>query len=521
MKNIDLMLISSPANAIDKFMPFSSLYLAGYLEKFGFKISIVNPHFKFIEDNNNFIIEEVKKQNPKYIGFSCFVTDYDVVSDLAEKVRKVSNAKILAGNAQPSVAPEDFLYEGSPFDIVVRGEGELTVKEILSSKQDIDTLYKIDGIAFFDKNHVGSDGIKGSIVINKNRTLINMADCGKPAYHLIDVNWYTAPTKYVIRRLTAVCAVIYTGRGCPYKCNFCASNVVWNTNSKGGKGATFVRWRSLDVVMEELALLQNKYGFDFFYILDDTFGINEKQTIAFCEAYKASGLKMLWAAETRVTCIKNPKIVKLLRESGCIQLDFGVESGSPRLLKNIRKLTTVEDTYRAFKLCRQYGMRTFCNMMLNMQGETEEDLELSKKMLADIKPTIISIGGTQPYPGTDLYKSLGYKIDKKDYHLLDRMFPPEKWRLAKHKLDLRKTLEELMIKYKLVSVFEKHFFIAGSDYWKKIFTSKHRFKYIYCILRSLLGSPVNYLRFRWETYKYSRHSSAGTRLWRPSAKASK
>tara|TARA_B100001079_G_scaffold88832_1_gene76377 strand:- start:37 stop:309 length:273 start_codon:yes stop_codon:yes gene_type:complete len=86
MKNIDLMLISSPANTIDKWMPSSSLYLAGYLEKFGFKISIVNPHFKFIEDNNNFIIEEVKKQNPKYIGFSCFVTDYDVVSDLAEKV---------------------------------------------------------------------------------------------------------------------------------------------------------------------------------------------------------------------------------------------------------------------------------------------------------------------------------------------------------------------------------------------------------------------------------------------------
>ena len=90
------------------------------------------------------------------------------MSDLAQKVRKISNAKVLAGNAQPSITPEDFLYEGSPFDIVVRGEGELTVKEILSSKQDIDTLYKIDGIAFFGKNRVGSDGIKGSVVINKN-----------------------------------------------------------------------------------------------------------------------------------------------------------------------------------------------------------------------------------------------------------------------------------------------------------------------------------------------------------------
>ena len=500
MKNMDLTLITSPVNALDKFMPCYYLYLAGYLEKFGFKISIINPHFKTIEENNNFIIEEVKKLNPKYIGFSCFVTDYDVVSDLAQKVRKVSNAKVLAGNAQPSIAPEDFLYEGSPFDIVVRGEGELTVKEILSSKQDIDTLYKIDGIAFFDKNRVGSDGITGSVVINKNRELMNMKDCGKPAYHLIDVNWYATPTKYVIRRLTAVCTVIYTGRGCPYKCNFCASNVVWNTNSKGGKGATFVRWRPLDVVMEELALLQNKYGFDFFYIHDDTFGINEKQTIAFCEAYKASGLKMLWAAETRVTCIKNPEIVKLLRESGCIQLDFGVESGSPRLLKSIKKLTTVEDTYRAFKLCRQYGMRTFCNMMLNMQGETEEDLELSKKMLADIKPTVISIGGTQPYPGTDLYKSLGFKINKKDYHLLDRIYPKEKFRLASHKLDLKKLIFDWYLKYKIYTLFEKSVFNAGFDYYKKIILSKHRFKYFKYMLRVLLGMPIYYFKVRYNNY---------------------
>ena len=184
------------------------------------------------------------------------------------------------------------------------------------------------------------------------------------------------------------------------------------------------------------------------------------------------------------------------------------------ILKDLKKLITVEDAHRAFDLCHQYGMRTYANMMINMPGETEEDLALSQKLLERIKPTWLGFGVTQPYPGTALNAKVP-KIDKKEYHLLDRMFPPEKWRLAKHKMDLRKVLEDCMLKNKLLSLFEKSFLIAGSDYWKKIFTSKHRFKYIYYILRSFLGPPVIYLRFRWESYKYSH------RTWNPSAKVSK
>ena len=102
------------------------------------------------------------------------------------------------------------------------------------------------------------------------------------------------------------------------------------------------------------------------------------------------------------------------------------------------------------------------------------------------------------------------------------MFPPEKWRLAEHKLDLRKTYEKYMLKYKLVSVFEKHFFIAGYDYWKKIFTSKHRFKYIYYILRSLLGPPAAYIQFKVDSFKYTHRSwKLFSRSWRPAAKTSK
>jgi len=519
-KSVDLMLIVSPVNLLYRWMPLYYLYLAGYLEKFGFKVCIVEPHFMIglnqLDNDKNvkFILNEVKEKNPKFIGFASFVTDYNVVLDLAKQVRKISNATTLIGNAQPSISPEDYIYDGSPFDICVRGEGELTTKAILESKGDLDSLYKIEGISFFDKNKIQSDGKKGSVVVNANRGLINMKELGMPAYHLIDMKWYTTPTKYVVKRLAASAATMYISRGCPYKCTFCASNMVWHSNSKAEDGGSYVRFRPMDMVIEDLSILQNKYDVDFFYIQDDTFGIHEPHIHEFCDAYKKSGLKMLWCAQTRTPCIKKPEIVKKLRDTGCIQLDFGIESGSPKILKDLKKLITVEDAHRAFDLCHQYGMRTYANMMINMPGETEEDLALSQKLLERIKPTWLGFGVTQPYPGTALNAKVP-KIDKKEYHLLDRMFPPEKWRLAEHKMDLRKTLEKYMLKYKIISLFEKSFFIAGFDYWKKIFTSKHRFKYIYYILRSLLGPPVGYLQFKWESYKYSR------RIWKPSAKASK
>ena len=133
---MDLLLVVSPVNAQYKYMPFYYLYLAGHLEKFGYKVGIADPHFKKLKDNVNYVLNMVKETNPKYIGYSSFVTDYDVVHDLAVKVRKISKATTMVGNAQPSIMPQDFLYEGSPFDIVVRGEGENTAKAILDSSYE-------------------------------------------------------------------------------------------------------------------------------------------------------------------------------------------------------------------------------------------------------------------------------------------------------------------------------------------------------------------------------------------------
>lgn len=484
-KNTDILFVVSPANARSFYMPFYFLYLAGYLEKHGFNVEIVNPQRKQVQDNIREILEEIRAKNPRFVGLAAFVTDFNLIETLATEIKKHSAATLLVGNAQPSVAPEDFLYEDSPFDIVIRGEGEITVKQLLSEYDKGRDLGNIPGIAYFEN---------GTVKITRNRELMDLAECGMPAYHKIDMSWYQKPTKFVIRRLVTSGAVIYTGRGCPFNCSFCASNTVWRANART-PGAPLVRKRPLTQVMEELRFLQNTYEFDFFYILDDTFGIKEDDISSFCKAYKESGLTMLWAAETRVNCIKNEAIVKLLKESGCIQLDFGVETGSPKLLKVIHKATTVDQTVQAFSLCRKYGIRTFANILLNLPTEDEEDLALTQKLLDTIKPTYTSVGMTQPYPGTEIYKLLEKPIPKQDYGKLNRLFPTEEYRFSKHTFNLKRLLFSWYIKYGIVTPFEKSLYRASRNYWTKILGSNRKWAYIRFLLKELIVTPLYYVIF--------------------------
>ncbi len=482
-KQTDILFVVSLANANSEYMPFYYLYLAGYLEKHGFSVEIANPHEKSDEGNTNAILQAIKTKQPRFIGLASFVTDYQLVVGLAERIRKETKAPILVGNAHPSIAPEDFLYANGPFDIVVRGEGELTVKQILSEYGQTD-LEKIKGIAYLHN---------GVVRNTAKRELMDLAECGMPAYHKIDINWYKKVSKLIVRRLATIGLPIYTGRGCPFGCTFCASNTVWNTNERS-PGVSLVRKRPLAMVLAELRLLQDQYGFDFFYILDDTFGIRKNDIMEFCEAYKKSGLVMLWAAETRVNCIDDESIVRLLKESGCIHLDFGVESGSPKVLKKIRKGIRIEEIKRAFELCRRHGLRTFANILLNLPDETEEDLALTAALLQEIKPTYISVGATQPYPGTPLYEALGYKIPKEEYGKLVRTVPSENFRLAAHKLNLDKLVFSWQVKYGSLTFFEKSIFQAGVSYWLKVLKSKNRLKYLGFIIKDVvITSPINFI----------------------------
>ena len=244
-RSVDVLFVGSPTNAREFYMPFYYLYLAGYLEKHGFTVEISNPHEARFEDNLACILHDVQRFQPRFVGLAAFVTDYDVVVDLAGRIRREYNGTILVGNAHASIFPEDFLFENSPFDLVVRGEGELTVREILETYQSNKDNSHIKGIAYRQD---------GRLIQTPKRELMDLNECGMPAYHKIDVSWYAQPAKNIIRGLATIAAVIYIGRGCPFQCTFCASNTVWQANARV-PGQPLIRKRPMSHVIEDLRIL--------------------------------------------------------------------------------------------------------------------------------------------------------------------------------------------------------------------------------------------------------------------------
>ncbi len=489
----DIVLVVSPTNARESYMPYYYLYLAGYLEQHGVTVEICNPHEGRFDDNVACIISDISKLRPRFVGLAAFVTDYDAVVDLARRIRRNYDGTIMVGNAHASISPEDFLFEDSPFDLVVRGEGELTVSEIIEKYQTNRNNDDIKGIAY---------RMNGRLVQTPNRELMDLNECGMPAYHKIDMTWYTKPGKTIIRRLAAVAAVIYLGRGCPFHCTFCASNSVWQANDRV-PGQPFLRKRPMSHVIEDLRMLQEHYGFDFFYILDDTFGVVEQDIIDFCNAYRESGLKMLWAAETRVQCIQKETIVRLMKESGCVQLDFGVETGSERLLKVIKKNSTVDETISAFDLCRVHEIRTFANILLNLPTETREDLGATVRLLARIRPTYISVGVTQPYPGTEIFRNLRGPVTRAEYGQLSRLLPSEKFRLSSHRADLHNLLFSWQLRYGIITPVETSFFRADRRYWDQLWHSPHRWRYLAYLIQDNVLMPLRFLKGIGDFFRHS------------------
>lgn len=485
---VDILFAVSPTNARQEYMPFYFLYLAGYLEEQGRRVSIADPHEESWDANVAAILAAIDRDRPRMVGLAAFVTDYDAIVRLAAAIKAHVDVPIVVGNAHPSVNPHDFLYDGAPFDLVVRGEGELTLLEILDTPDPFAAPDGIAGIAFRRGDEV---------VLTERRELMDLAQAGMPAYHLIDPSYYARPTKWVIRRLPASAAVVYTGRGCPFRCGFCAANTVWSAN-RATTAHPVVRKRPLDKVIAELRELQDRWGFDFFYILDDTFGVRSSDIHEFCEAYRASGLRMLWGAETRVNRIDSPEVVAELRAAGCIQLDFGVETGSPRLLEIVRKQTTLDEARRAFRLCREGGLRTFANILLNLPTETEEDLELTDRLLAEMRPTVVSVGVTQPYPGTPFCETYVGSVDRSEYGDLNRLCPPEKFRLAAHGLDLTALLYRWWFRWGIVAPFDGSMFSVPARYWGVVLRSRRRLSYLKLFARELLVAPARWARYRLE-----------------------
>ncbi len=445
--SVDLVLTALPSRAHSTRPPLGLMTILAYLEKHGIRTEIIDikaKDLKIIELNSprakeieNQIIEKMKTFQPKIVGLSAVTHEVDYVIEFSARIKKEVGAKIIVGGQHASLEPSDFVFEGSPIDFAVVGEGEESFRELSQAILDQKPLAEfehIKSIAYWKD---------ASVFRTPLRPLIEPLDSiPMPAYERVDMEFYTQPNPYAIRYFPLSSMYVFASRGCPARCTFCAIPSVWRYNETKKP----IRFRSAKNVADEVEVLVKKYKTDAIYFYDDDFCVWKQHVIDICKEFIDRKIKFVWGCETRVDKV-DEELLTWMQKAGCIQIDFGVESGSQRMLDAVNKNCTVEQINKAFELCQKLGIRTFANMMYNLPGETEEDVQANRDLIAKINPTTVSFGLMTPYPGAEIFDQVS--TGKEDYHYFKEAEwkMPQKFIVANHKMNLDLLVSEDNIRF--------------------------------------------------------------------------
>ena len=276
--------------------------------------------------------------------------------------------------------------------IIVRGEPEATIVELLHAIDEGKSFYNILGISWISM---------GRIVNNGFRPLIKDLDSlPLPARHFIaDRRYYNPKIKH--KGYTTA----FTSRNCPYHCIYCVpssltfAREIENKRFNGHKPP--ISYRSPESVDREMAMLHEQ-GYQAIGFMDDNFIWNEERTSQLCDIMKKYG--MLWGCQARVDAITEP-IAKMLGESGCCYVDLGVESFNDEILKYVRKGITTEQIYEAIRLLKKYNVPVKLNVLIGSSPlETKETLRHTLKEAKKLKVDQVMFNIVSPFPGTEFYK---------------------------------------------------------------------------------------------------------------------
>jgi radical SAM superfamily enzyme YgiQ (UPF0313 family) len=387
-----LMVVPPPGVLCAKFSkgipPLGIGYISAVLAKEGFSIAL----YDFIMDGIPLTDFELilQREKPKIVGVYVSTIMYRNAVRIM-KIAKKQNPEILVvfGGPHCSALPHESLTDGA--DVVVRGEGEYTMLEIAQAFiRGEGQIGNIAGISYKKDD---------KIIDNISRNLIENLD-------LLPFPAYDAFSKYPLW------GSIATGRGCPYRCVFCAGKNVF-----GGK----YRFRSVENVFEEIKMLYDKYNIREFCFVDDTFTAISKRAEAICNLILHEHLDIVWWCETRADCITKGTL-ELMAKAGCKQLQYGVESGDNRVLRDIRKGTTVEMVEHAVKLAFEAGILSKCSFMIGHHSDTHESVNNTMQFIEKLTKEYYvhaSVGVNTPFPGSDTFdnaKELGIDIFNKDWN---------------------------------------------------------------------------------------------------------
>ncbi len=363
--------------------PLGVAYIAAMLEKDAHEVRIIDgPTWATVLDYGFDDLEkDIKDFSPDVIGVSASTSQIEhakKVIGISKSINK--DCMVILGGTLISADPNALLWFDG-VDYGVYGEADLTFSEILKAIEKDEPLEGKEGVIWREN---------GSVRFLKPKTIINLDQIPMPARHLLKMEIYRpSPANY--RRLPAT--TIMTSRGCPYQCIFC---------SRPTEGTAF-RAHSAERVVDEIEHLVTEYGIRDIQIFDDTFSLIPSRVERICKGIIERKLDIWWNCMTRVDKI-NPEVLRLMKQAGCYEIGFGIESGSDRILQFIKKATTTELVRKGVNMTKEAGIDVRGFFMIGFPTETREEIlqtiNFAKELDVDVAQFMVST----PFPGTEMWE---------------------------------------------------------------------------------------------------------------------
>ncbi len=383
--------------------PLGLLYIAAYLqENSSHEVEVIDSQAE--ELNYSQLAEKIKVSGPDVIGITTMSFTLVDVLETARLVKKISpDICVVLGGVHPYIYPEETISLPE-IDYLILGEGEVVFAELVNNFGQTEKLKDTPGLVFQDDGEIINTGPAPWIE--------DLDSLPFPARLLTDYKKYDS----LIAKRSPITTMI-TSRGCPYRCTFC---------SRPHIGKRF-RARSPGNVVDEMEQCM-KLGIKEFLVYDDTFTIDRHRVTEICEEISRRKLDIGWDIRARVDSI-DLEVLKKLARAHCERIHFGVEAGTDKILKVLRKGITIEDIKKAFRLTQEVGIPTLAYFMIGSPGETREDILQTLQLAKELDPDFVHITITTPFPATELYREgLEKGVWKEDFWKSFALHPSKNFR---------------------------------------------------------------------------------------------
>jgi len=378
-----LLLVAYDNDSYISWFPQGLAYIAAVCHRAGHEVKIYNQDVYHWPDSH--LTDLLNKERYDLIGVSACggYYQYRKVLKISEAINKAKYRPfyVLGGHL---AAPEPaYFLRKTLADAIVIGEGEITIINLLEALEHKRPLHSVNGIAFLEN---------GKCIQTPRQSLIeNIDTIPFPAWDLFPIDHYALIRMPHIRNSDR-CLPVLSGRGCPFRCNFCYRM------DEGFRG------RSPESIVEEIKILKKDYAISYITFSDELFMSSVPRTVELCESFINNRLDIRWDCNGRLNYAK-PDVLKLMKKAGCVFINYGIESMDEQALRTMNKALTVRQIIDGIENTLAAGISPGFNIIFGNIGETAESLRLGVEFLLkyDDHAQMRTIRPVTPYPGSPLY----------------------------------------------------------------------------------------------------------------------